>query len=490
MGIHVLLTACAPAPSTPPAFVRGGVVRDGRFEARSWRPGERVDGVEAPRQPECVALYQVELEDMARLASMGAPAPGTALAFSPDGAWLAIGSQGGSLRVVDGWTGAERAARTYPEAAVKQVEWSADGTTLYVGEQSPDATIRAVDAGTLQDRWSRRLADELETSALPPADDVYGIYSLPGAYAIRVLDGGDVLVAGAHGWTDAEGKRRNRSRLWRLGPAGDERGVWPAEGVADGILLYPAVAGDAALVAMSRSAEGPAPSDLPIGGVARIDLASMRATWTRVFPVLSPYFKYVFAWDALALDGATGFAGLGDGRAFLFGPDGTERAALSPGVPVLTQGVPIAAGVGFGTMFGGNAYFLTTSTNIPYGSADPATRPPAAHPAEETVHAVTGEGATLWTRQLPHAVQGVVVSPDGTQLLVGAGERSTDERTDLFGAVILDRSTGQTVTSCSTEGPAYFRPAWAPESGRLAVAESPVLVEQAVRGRYRVTVFR
>ncbi|MFZ5479861.1 MAG: hypothetical protein ACOZNI_24060 [Myxococcota bacterium] len=482
----MLLLSCA-APEKPEThWVRGGLLTAGTFEPRPWSPG--VDG--APLVAECVPLFHVELEDRDRLAAMGAPAPAAAMAFSPDGAWLAIGSDAGSLRVVDGWTGAPRAERRIAEGAVKQVAWSADGATLYVGEQSPDALVQALDPATLATRWSVRLADDLETSVLPPEDDVYGLYSLPGAYAVRVLDDGTLLVAGAHGWTPADGVRRNLSRLYHLASDGSRLGVWPRDTSADAILLHPAVHGRRALVGVSRSAAGPAPEGLPIGGVAAVDVDRMEVAWTRTWSPLAPHFSSVFLWEGVGLGDDLAFAGLGDGRAFLFDGAGAELAVLTPGVPVMSQGVPISAGVGFGAVVGDAAYFLTTVTNIPWGSADPMTRPPSAHPAQHTVHAVRRDGTVLWSRPFEHAVQGIVASPDGGELLVGAAERAFDTRADLYGALILDRATGDVRATCATEGPAHFRPVFAPDGGRVAVAESAFLAGEEVRGAYRVTVFR
>lgn len=488
--ILLALAGCAPAPPAPAVdvrFVRGGLVRDGAFEARPWSVGDVVDGVTAPLQPECVPMFHVELEDMNRLAAMNAPAPAAALAFSPDGRWLAIGSDAGSLRVVDAGTGAVRAVRTLAEGAVKQVVWGPDA--IYVGAQSPDAELLALDPVSLDTRWGVRLAEELETSPLPPKDDVYGLYSLPAVFAIRLLDGGDLLVAGAHGWSDAGGVRKNRSRLYRFGADGTREGAWPASGPADAILLHPAVLGDRALVGVSRSADGPAPADLPVDGVAAIDLGAMTVAWSHRFEVLAPHFQSVFLWEGVGLSDTLAFAGMGDGRAFLFDRDGALLHTLTPGVPVLSQGVPIASGVGFGAVVEDMAYFLTTATNIPWGSADPMARPPSAHPAQHTLHAVGRDGVTRWAWQGEHAVEGVVPSPDGRHLLVAAAARATDTRTDLFGALVLERANGALVTRCATEGPAFFRPAWGPE-GQVAVAEAPFSHEGGVRGAYRVTVFR
>lgn len=489
----LLLLACArpPEPGGEPQFLRGAVRwPDGRIEARDWRPGEVVGGVTAPQVAECVPLFHVELEDLSRTALTGQPPPGAALAFSPDGRWLAIGSQGGSLRVVDAATGAERARATVDEGVPKRVAWARDGGTLYVGEQSPDATLAALDPATLRPRWSVRLADDLETSALPP-DDPYGLYSLPAVFSLEVLDDGSLLVAGAHGWTGPDGRRLNRSRLYRYGADGARLASWPREGPADAVLLHPARAGSAVLAGVSRSADGPAPEGLPIGGVVRLQLPDLTPRWTATFPVLLPHFREVFIWQAVGIGEGFGFVGLGDGRVFLLEDTlGRLTATATPGTPVDAAGVPIAAGVGFGAAVGDTAYFATTGTNIPWGAADPMARPPSAHPAEHTVHAVARDGTPRWSRSFEHALEGLLPSPDGRWLLVGASTRSTDTRTDLFGALVLDRADGRLVTSCATRAPVDFRPAWDPASARIAVAEAPFAVEGRVEGSYRVTVFR
>lgn len=200
MSVLVWLTmACAvdEVPGSAPAalhFVRGGVLdAAGHLVEMEWKPGESVTvaGVTtvAPKLAECVALGSVPLGDMSRMVVAGAPAPDTDLAFSPDGSRLAIGSFGGEVVVVDVATRAVVARRQLAEAMVRRVAWSEDGATLYAGEQSPDATLHALDSGTLVDRWTVDLADRVGHSALPAGEDLYGVYTLPGIYGLDVLPG-------------------------------------------------------------------------------------------------------------------------------------------------------------------------------------------------------------------------------------------------------------------------------------------------------------
>lgn len=490
------LCACA-TPTAAPArahFLRGAIQHaDGRIESRAWRPGEVVDGATAPVIAECRPVFQVQLEDRTADAEQGVPPAGVAMAFAPDGGRLALGTVEGDVRVVAVPSGALIAERQLAEGAVKALAFNADGTVLYVGEQSPDAYLYALEPSTLATRWQKRLADDLETSVIAADNSMYGRFSLPGAYAVRVLEGGDLIVAGAHGWP-VDGGRRNRTRLWRLAPDGAVVAAYPADGAADASFLFPAVTDGpdgGVLVGVSRSASGPPPADLPIGGLIDLALADLRPRWTRTFPPLEPWFKEVFFWEAVARTSGFAFAGLGDGRAFLLGPDGSVRQALEPGVPVETAGIPIGVGVGFATANADGAWFLTTSTNIPWGSADPAARPPAAHPAQDTVHAVGPDGAARWDRALPHAVGGIVLSPAGDEVLVGAGPRDVDQRADLYGAVVLAAATGDLVTTCATAGPVDFRPVYAPGGDWIALAEAPwKTADGTIAGAYRVTVFR
>src|SRR5688572_22901195 len=106
----VLFPACAPTePEPPPTFVRDGLwTPGGGLVERPWTPGERVGDAGAPLQAECVPLFSVPLAAPALPLGDG---PDTALAFSPDGSRLAVGSAGGEVLVLDAWTGRELARR-------------------------------------------------------------------------------------------------------------------------------------------------------------------------------------------------------------------------------------------------------------------------------------------------------------------------------------------------------------------------------------------
>ncbi len=473
---------------------------DRELVSRAWRPGESLvlAGVrdEAPARPECLPLFSVELGDVRSMIAMGGEAPNTALAWSPDGDLLAVGTHRGEVLVLDGWTGAILGRRSLAETMIKAVAWSPDGGTLYAAEQSPDAYLHALQAPGLESRWRFRLADELESSPPPPDTDVYGVYTLPAAWSVQVLRGGDLLVAGTHSWLVDE-VRRNRARLWRLTPSGGVRAAWPAAGPADATLLFPHVDEDADLLAVpvGRSALGEPPPGLAVGGVQVLTLSGFAPRAALYAEALEPHFRTATPWEAVDVRGDRVFAGYSDGRARIYRLGEEPAVTLDLGTPYLAGDVPLASPVSWGFLVGDSVVAATGDTNIPWGSNTTATRPPSPHPQANrlSVHDLRGELRWAWSGE--QVLQGLSASPDGAHVVVGGGERSTDDRRDLFGALVFrlggDGSGDERLeVVCSTDGPVFFRQALH-DDGRVAVSEVPwASADGAVLGAYRVTVLR
>jgi len=493
----LVVLGCSRAPdvAVSPHFVRGGVVIDGVFTEGSWSAGDVFAGATAPSVPECVALFEVPLGDVSRQIAMGGEAPDTALAFSPDGSVLAIGSYRGEVMIVDGWTGEVRARRRLAETMVKHLAWSDDGAVLFAAEQSPDAFVLALEPGDLSTRALVRLADWIASSSPPPGDDLYGVYTLPSAYWLHALPDGGLLVAAAHGWNDAEGVRLNKSVVMRLDASLETVAIWPPEGFADAVFLSAVTdqTGARVAVSVSRSAEGGAES-LPINGLTVLSTKDLSLLGTVSVPPLAPWYDRSFIWEAIGLDDDRVFVGLGDGRVVVTDLDGVGFTH-DLGTPILAGDVPIAASVGRLIWSGDRLYVLTARSGIPFGAAAPELRPTAMHPNANTLFAFQATSDRLvldWTWRGPHHLQGMTLV--GDTLIVGAGARMTDDRTDLFGALLFHVGGGgdgasRLQATCETQGPVFFRHGGTVD-GRIAVAEVPRAGPRGVLGAYRVVVFR
>jgi hypothetical protein len=449
-----------------------------------------VDGQVAPVVAECVPLFTVDLDPVvARAVAAGGDAPEVALAFSPDGRWLAIGSATGGLQIVNGWTGEARALSQLPEAAVRHLAWSADGAWLWVGEQSPDAYIRRFSADTLREVGRFRAADALGGGAWPSWDDPWGIYALPAITGL-VAEGDGVIAVAARGWS-VDGQRRNASMIWRLDA--DVRVVDTAFAQpVDAVLPALAWDGERLAVAVRRSADEPPRMAYATATALVFDRRSLDLRSAVVLPPWSASFPRVFVGEAIAIDPRGMWLGTADGRVVFADPDtGAIRAVGPLGVPVDAEAAPLAAPVGWIAPWGDTLAVVTTRAFVPTGSTSPDARPVSLHPAENSLWALDPTTlAPRWQWQGPHALQGMQVR--GPELAVGAGGREGDRRRDLFGALVLDAGRGpddRVAATCGAASPVFFRFALA-EDGRIAAAEVPFRTDDGVAGAYRVRVWR
>ena len=491
------------------------------FVELDWSPHQAVniggfEGV-APEIPECRPLFHVELSELSTISILSGTAPNSVVRFSPDGSMLAVGGQNGELVVVDGWSGEEIARTILAEAATKLIEWSNDGSTIYVAEQSPDAFLHALNPSNLEILWSFRLADFIDTSPMPAGEDRYGIYDLPAGYFLEVLPDGDLVVVGMHGWNLDDDTRANKSQLFRLTPDGEIVSRFPASPISvtfNHAAIHSTTSGSIIALNTGRSADGPPPDDLPVSAITVVDLTSsdqgvMELLNSHRFSPLEPWFTTAYMWQALDIDPDKGvLVGLGDGRLLVFDEDGEGSAnptessdpilTLSSGTPVMAGAVPISTSIGFGRFVGDTMVTSTADTNIPWGAASPELRPPTNHPGANTVRVHNLEGEALWYWQSEIRIQGLSVSEDQTKAVVAAGFRPTDRRRDLYGAFVLDLTEPENgeggdarlLASCETPNPLFFQHE-IQNDGRIAVIEYPYSDgEGSVIGDYRATVLR
>ena len=104
----------------------------------------------APSKPALKEEYTIELEDVTpgNIEKTNANIRGVTK-FSPNSKYLAIGTHGGSLKLIEVATGEKlwekQLVEGIADARIADIEFSKDGKRLFVGEESPDAFLYCFD---------------------------------------------------------------------------------------------------------------------------------------------------------------------------------------------------------------------------------------------------------------------------------------------------------------------------------------------------------
>ncbi|NOZ23949.1 MAG: WD40 repeat domain-containing protein [Planctomycetes bacterium] len=461
----------------------------------------------APISPGPEVIASVALENIVSVsaASMGGAAD-TEVRFSPDGKTLAIGSYLGYLRLVDVLSGAILYEKKISEGLVKQLAFSRDGKTLFIGEQSPDAFVYAMDVETKKTKWRFRLADDLETCARKE-DDRFGIYKLPGVYRMCIAEDGDVIVAGVHSWSkEIAGKTvsLNRSRLYRLDPTtGKPKWRFPKPQVLPASIVWFDAddSGKHVVLAIEKSSTERVESPWTPDSIYFVDGDAGKAIGRFTPEPLLPHFKRVLLWRSAGLsrDGRHASLGCLDGRAFFFDFPETSGDvkpiwAKDLGTPIVVSGVPLSAPVSYSYVWGDTVYFVVTGTVIPQGSRSASQKVPSPHPNTNSIFAFDLAGDLKWKWHTEGAAQAMSATPGGRYVLITTADNWLTQATDTFGFALFDthRAGGgleKLIYEFRTAGPVFPESDISSDGRFIAVAETPKeLPDKTIAGAYRVHI--
>jgi hypothetical protein len=439
--------------------------------------------------------------------------PDTALAFSPDGHRLAIGSAFGELQViaVSGAKGAGEYSRRIPEGAAKALAFSADGEVLVVGEQSPDGFVYGLNPRGSKELWRLRLADELETSR-PSANDYGTLYQFPGAARMVALPDGDVLVLGRHSWRPDAQSRQARSRLYRINArTGEVRWRFPAAAPERRNITWFDASRDGSRIVCALSIPGAGQlgaGEAPLEVMA-LDGKTGALTGRLELPPLKPHFTSALSWQSLSLrpDGAGGILGADDGRvwALSFNEAGQPAARwlVDLGTPIQAGGLMVHCGVGW-ALASTKGYFVELDRNWEqHGAATRTGQPANLHPEACSIHAFDAGAETpqrLWRYQVACRPQGLWLSSDERWLGFayeqpeGMDAKGRPTPPD-YGVLMLDLNRPGSGAEklryrYSSEGPIGFSGCFSSDGRYLAVTEGPRPGSDRMTGTriYRVLV--
>ncbi|MCW8131257.1 MAG: PQQ-binding-like beta-propeller repeat protein [Planctomycetota bacterium] len=449
---------------------------------------------------ETLALTRVDLGWTEGMQTWGVP--DTAVAFSPDARLIAVGAATGDLKLLP-FTGASEKPgkpvldRKIPEGLIKDLAFTADGATLLVGEQSPDANVYAFDTQDGKERWTFSLAKELGNERSPGRDSVT-FYSLPTVMRILPLEGGDILVLGLHSWkaivADKE-EKRTRCRVYRLNAAtGEVRWRYPAGQPADRNITWIAAdpAGTRVVGVQSIPGAGQVGAASATLDVLALDGTTGAETGRLSFEPLKG-FTSTYAWQALALTpgGEAGVVGAGDGRVWAFGIDAQGKLAIrwqaGPGHPIQVGGTEYHCSIGWGEAAKDLAFVTVGQSSVQFGTQAPKGYALDLHPEAMTVQAFAFQPAEkepfVWRFDAPGDPQGLWLSPGARWLALayqkqeGVDAAGNPTPPD-YGVAILDVTKQadrkkRFVLQHATEGPVFFKGTFSKDGRYLAVVEGP-----------------
>ena len=464
--------------------------------------------ITAPPKPLPYRIRTVELEEpLSLLANLQNPAKPTTIAFSTDGAQLAVGTNAGHVAIINPLTGDRIWKTRISEGYAKHAAFSPDGKRFYIGEQSADAFIYAYDLSTTKPTllWKYRMADDIDTSTPQNPDDVYAWVQYPGPYRISTTEAGDLLVVGNHSWTK-EGVGLKKAKLYRFdGATGAVKWKWPPGQSLPMTISWFDYSRDVKTVALLVYKRGSGDTmSFKSGTLYVIDGETGGTAWEHTFDPLKPYFEEVTFWRGVSVapDGRFINVTADDGRAFIF------NATLDPGgikplwetnltTPLEVSSIPIIATNGTIGATNDFALFVTGDTFIPYHLQKGAQQPPSAHPNGMTLFAHRWSGEKAWQWTLENMPQGLQVDGTGRYAIISVSKRGRNIQKQFHGVSVFDLTAeggglSKYLYTYRTEGQLPYDTIDISTNGQfIALIEAPITMpDETVRGRNRVHIIR
>ena len=464
----------------------------------------------APAKPGPFLIAEIPLEKIKNYEGQGFK-PDTYVSFSPDERYVAIGSFFGYLRVVELPSGKIILKKRLAEGMVKRICWSKQkhGWILFVGEQSPDSFVYAMDALTGNVFWKYRLANDIGTSRPDGGDPRMRVYNMPGSYFMQALPDGDLLVMGLHGRYKGEDFVYDTMAYRLDGNTGKPVWQWPQDRTLPYGITWAGASEDGSVIALlTKTWLGvKVPHAKYKSGVLYcLDGVNGEVNWEYLIPPLKPYYEKISFWQGISVsrDGRHVALGLNDGRGMLFdnqamikrGPDATPLWVKKIGTPVMNGDIPVAASIAYTELAGNAVYFGLPGTTIPPNTAASDRKgKPAPHPMSHSICSYSLSGEPLWHWQCSASVQGIFTSPDGRWVATGITDDRGTADPDDFGMALFDSSLARQgrdplVYRYFTEGNVFFMGAVSSTGRYVALCECPYSPDdgKTLRGAYRVHV--
>jgi WD40 repeat protein len=384
-----------------------GKTENQAFAAFDWEPNTQYkfevitgDGaksdmeVYAPEKPALKEEYAIKLEDVT---------PGSIdkttenvegmIKFSPDSKYLAIGTQGGSLKLIELATGEKvweiQLVKGIADARISDIEFSGDGKRLIVGEDSPDAFIHCFDLNGTE-IWKYGAGQDLGSD----------LDHMPVMKKIKLDSKGNIYVAASRACGYIGEKYKYLGIVYSFDSEGNLRWKFPESELMDSGVTWIDNTPDGKYAVFGTTCFANA-DKWKEGTVHVLDGNTGKEYWNYSIPPLEPFFDYSAIWYSTQItpDGNNIITMTSDGRAFLFDNSRIMESGVPEikwqeniSTPVVVSGVPIYGSANYAYIINNTLIFSIGSTF----SKDKNNDAPIEHPNGNSLFAYDTDGNLLW----------------------------------------------------------------------------------------------
>lgn len=424
-----------------------------KFEVTTGNGAKSALEVYAPEKPALKEEYAIELEDVTPgpIDKTSANVEGVTK-FSPDSKYLAIGTHGGSLKLIELATGEKvwekQLVEGIADARIADIEFSKDGKNLIVGEESPDAFIYCFDLNGAE-IWKFGAGQDLGSD----------LDHLPAMKKMNLDSKGNIYVAASRACGYIGEKYKYLGRIYSFDPEGKMRWKFPESELMDIGVTWVDTTPDGKYAAFGTTSftEGNKWKD---GTVHVLDGNTGKEDWNYSIPPLEPFFDYSAIWYSTQItpDGEKLITMASDGRAFLFDNSEIMETGVSEvkwqaniSTPILVSGVPIYGSSNYAYIINNTLIFSIGSTF----SKDKNNEAPIEHPNGNSLFAYDTDGNLLWKWRLD-GYAGECALNDKYLVIPIAQNLVTEDR-NVHGVYVFDisksgGSNSKLVQSYNTEG--------------------------------------
>lgn len=413
----------------------------------------------APQKPTPGIILKLDLEDALSLLSGSATPPEpTVIQLNRDGTRAVTASSDGSVAVIAIPEGRTIWRKQIAQGYAKQAVFSPAGDRLYVGEQSRDGFIFAINLNADRPQfgeivWQHRLADDLGGSSGSVLEgDIYAWVQMPGPFRIHVLDDGDLIVLGCRSWEDASGGHQ-RARVYRFSPEGERRWAWPQEGAMPLLSSWFDICRDGNTIAVGGEERFGGSVDptgkYQAGTIYLLNGQGQEIAFAGIAP-LTPYFNTVYFWHGITLspDGSHLLVATVDGRLLKYDLPNPPIEEPSPfelkpawtddlATPFTIGGIPVLATLGAVGATDDWALVASGGSYIVPGLQSGSGSPPGLHPNGLALFGIRWPGEIVWQFALDAATNGLAVSTHGKYAAVAVSSDAPAHSPKSFQGVSL-----------------------------------------------------